>query len=160
MYTEKPWVFQESKNYPAVIFEESGKINLIWYKYIWGFVILTLTLTLLSFYCEAKAWPFLEVGKEAGKSPCGHAHVWVAPSLTEVLSKDFNFFLAAPAVYGNSWARGWTGSAAEVCAAATATLDLSRICDLHHSLWQRRIFNPLMEAKDQTCILMDTILGS
>ena len=33
---------------------------------------------------------------------------------------------------------------------ATATLDSS------HSLWQRQILNPLSEARDRTCILMDT----
>ena len=35
--------------------------------------------------------------------------------------------------------------------------DLSRICDLHQSSQQRRILNPLSEARDQTCVLMDTI---
>ena len=39
---------------------------------------------------------------------------------------------------------------------ATATLDPSHICKLHHSLWQRQILNPLSEASDGTCILMDT----
>ena len=39
---------------------------------------------------------------------------------------------------------------------ATATLDQSCICDLHHSSWQRRIFNPQSEARDQTHVLMDT----
>ena len=39
---------------------------------------------------------------------------------------------------------------------ATAALDLSHICDLHHSLWQCQIHNPLNEARDWTCILMDT----
>ena len=44
---------------------------------------------------------------------------------------------------------------------ATATPDLScRICDLDHSLQQCRLFNPLSEARGQTCILMDTMLGS
>ena len=38
---------------------------------------------------------------------------------------------------------------------ATATQDPSHICDLHHSSWQRGIFNPLSKATDQTCILMD-----
>ena len=32
--------------------------------------------------------------------------------------------------------------------------DLSRICDLHHSPWQRRILDPLSEARDQTRNLM------
>ena len=39
---------------------------------------------------------------------------------------------------------------------ATATQDLSCIWDLHHSSQQCRILNPLSEAGDQTCILMDT----
>jgi len=33
---------------------------------------------------------------------------------------------------------------------ATATQDLSHICDLHHSSWQRLILNPLSEARDRT----------
>ena len=43
---------------------------------------------------------------------------------------------------------------------ATATLDLSHICDLQCSLWQHQILYPLSEARDQTCILTDTMLGS
>ena len=39
---------------------------------------------------------------------------------------------------------------------ATATPDPSRICDLRHSSWQCQILNPLSQARDQTCILMDT----
>ena len=39
---------------------------------------------------------------------------------------------------------------------ATATQDLSHICDLHHSTRQCQIFNPLSEARDRTCVLMDT----
>ena len=31
---------------------------------------------------------------------------------------------------------------------ATATWDLSCVCDLHCSLWQHRVFNPLSEARD------------
>ena len=33
---------------------------------------------------------------------------------------------------------------------ATAMLDPSLICDLHHSSWQRQILTPLSEARDQT----------
>ena len=36
---------------------------------------------------------------------------------------------------------------------ATATQDPSDICDLHCSMWQHQILNPL--SKDQTYILMD-----
>ena len=39
---------------------------------------------------------------------------------------------------------------------ATATRDLSHVCDLHHSSQQRRILNPLSEARDRTRNLMDT----
>ena len=69
--------------------------------------------------------------------------------------------MATPVAYGRSWARGWIGAAPE--AYATATLDPSHICDLHRGLqpmsqqWQ--ILNPLNKARDQTCILMDTMLG-
>ena len=38
---------------------------------------------------------------------------------------------------------------------ATATRDLSHICDLHHSSRQRQILNPRSEARDQTHVLMD-----
>ena len=41
-------------------------------------------------------------------------------------------------------------------ATATAMQDPSRVCDLHQGSWQHRILNPLSEAKDQTCNLMDT----
>ena len=42
------------------------------------------------------------------------------------------------------------------CATATATLDLSLICDLCHSLQQHQIINPLSEARDQTHVLTET----
>ena len=39
---------------------------------------------------------------------------------------------------------------------ATAKADPSRICDLHHSSWQRWILDPLSKVRDWTHILMDT----
>ena len=38
---------------------------------------------------------------------------------------------------------------------ATATQDLSRICHLHHSSWQRQILNPLNKARDGIHVLVD-----
>ena len=38
---------------------------------------------------------------------------------------------------------------------ATATQDMSCVCDLHHSLQQHQILNQLWEARDQTHNLMD-----
>ena len=43
---------------------------------------------------------------------------------------------------------------------ATAMPDPSHICDLHHSLRQHWILRPLSKARDQTHLLMDTMLGS
>ena len=39
---------------------------------------------------------------------------------------------------------------------ATATWDLKHVCDLHYSLWQHWILNPLSDTRDQTHHLMDT----
>ena len=39
---------------------------------------------------------------------------------------------------------------------ATAVPDPSHVCDLHHTSWQRWILNPLNEARNRTCVLMDT----
>ena len=39
---------------------------------------------------------------------------------------------------------------------ATAKRDPSHVCNLHHSSQQHWILNPLSEARDRTCILMDT----
>ena len=41
-------------------------------------------------------------------------------------------------------------------ARATAMRDPSRVCDLHHSSWRRQIPDPPSEARDQTCVLVDT----
>ena len=38
---------------------------------------------------------------------------------------------------------------------ATATQDLSLVCNLHHGSGQRQILNPLREIRDQTHILTD-----
>ena len=38
---------------------------------------------------------------------------------------------------------------------ATAVPDQGHICCLHHSSWQCQILNPLSEAWDRTCVLMD-----
>ena len=65
-------------------------------------------------------------------------------------------------VYGSVRARGQIRAAAAVAAYTTATAmpDLSHACDLHHSLWQCQILNPLSEARDETCMLTETMLGS
>ena len=72
----------------------------------------------------------------------------------------FFFFKSASAAYGSSWARNQIGATVVACTtSATATLGLSHILDRFHSLQQCQIFNPLNEARDQTCILTDTLLS-
>ena len=76
-------------------------------------------------------------------------------SLCFVLLSFFFSFRATPKAYGGSQARGQIGSVAAGLHTATATWDLSCICNVHHSSGQCWILNPLSEARDWTCILMD-----
>ena len=56
--------------------------------------------------------------------------------------------------HGGSQARGLIRAAVPAYAIATATPDLNRVCDLHHSSQEHQIFNPLREARDGTRNLM------
>ena len=47
----------------------------------------------------------------------------------------------------------------QACTTATATQDLSCVCNLRHSFRQHRILNLLCEAKDRTHILTKTMSG-
>ena len=67
----------------------------------------------------------------------------------------FCLFRATSLAYGSSQTRGQSGAAAAGLNTATAMQDLSLICDLHRSLWQHQILNPLSEARDQTHNFMD-----
>ena len=71
----------------------------------------------------------------------------------------FNF-IVIPAAGGCFHLGGESELQSLACTTATATQDLSRICDLRHSLQQRRILDPLSEAKDRTSNLTETMLGS
>ena len=57
-------------------------------------------------------------------------------------------------------ARLWVESELQLLTYATAMLDLSRICDPHCSLGQHQVLNPLSEARDLTCILMEYQRGA
>ena len=70
-------------------------------------------------------------------------------------------FKATSVAHGISQARCWIGAlAASLCHNHRNVPDLSHIFELHCSLWQCQIINPLSEARDQTCNLKDTISGS
>lgn len=60
----------------------------------------------------------------------------------------FLLFRAEPVAYGISQARDWTGAAGQ--ATATAVQNPVCICNLHQSLYQRQILDPLSEAREPT----------
>ena len=68
------------------------------------------------------------------------------------------FFLltVTPAAYGRSQASDRIKAAAEAYTTATAMADPSCLCNLHHTLGQHWILNPLRKARDWTCILINT----
>ena len=68
----------------------------------------------------------------------------------------FVFSRAAPAAYGVPRLGVESELQPPAYTTATATRDLSHICDLHHSSWQRQFLNPLSKVRDRTRILMDT----
>ena len=69
----------------------------------------------------------------------------------------FFFFMATPTAHGSSQARGQIKFWLQTYAIATATQDPSHICNLHRSLRQSQILNPLSKARDQTRILTNTM---
>lgn len=70
----------------------------------------------------------------------------------------FFFFFLGPHLQHMEVPRLWVDSELQLpaTATATATVDLSFVCDLHHSSRQHQILNPLSQAGDRTCILMDS----
>ena len=72
------------------------------------------------------------------------------------LSFPFLFFRATPTAYIGSQARGWIGAVAASLCYSTAMWHLIHVCNLHHSSQQGWIPDPLSEARDRICLLMDT----
>ena len=64
-------------------------------------------------------------------------------------------FRAVPMAYGSSQARSQIRDTAAGLHHSHSNAGPSRICNLHHSSRQEWMLNPLREARDQTCILMD-----
>ena len=69
-------------------------------------------------------------------------------------------FTATPAAYGSSQPRGPIRATPAAYTTATAMPDLSHVCNLCCSFWQRQILNPLSKARDQTHIFTETMSGS
>ena len=68
--------------------------------------------------------------------------------------------MTTPVGYGSSQAMGPIRAACAGLTTAIGIPDPSHTWYLHHNLWQGKIFNRLSKAKNQTCILIDTVLGS
>ena len=71
----------------------------------------------------------------------------------------FVLFTATPEACEISRARGRIGAAAARLHHSHGNTNQSCFYDLHRSLWQCRILNPLSEARDRTLILSETTLG-
>ena len=69
---------------------------------------------------------------------------------------SFLCFKVVPVAYGSSSAGVELEPQLPAYATATAMCNPSLICDLHRSPQQCQILNPLSEARDRTCISMDT----
>ena len=65
-------------------------------------------------------------------------------------------FKATPVEYGGSQAGVESEQSLLAYTTVSVTQDPSHICNLHHRSWQRWILNPLIKARDQTHVLMDT----
>ena len=62
----------------------------------------------------------------------------------------FCLFRPTPMAYGSSQATVELELQLLAYTTASEMLDLSHVCDLHHSSWQHWILNPLSMARDQT----------
>ena len=72
----------------------------------------------------------------------------VQRGITYKTVNTFFLFMTECAACGSSWARGQIRATAVAYATDMATGNLSCICDLHHSLQQCQILNPLNEARN------------
>ena len=72
----------------------------------------------------------------------------------------FSLFMPTPIVYGSSQAGVKSELQLPAFTTATATQDASHFCNLYCSWCQCLILNSLSEARNQTCILTDTISSS
>ena len=97
-----------------------------------------------------------QVASQGGQELAG----WEVERDTHFFFFFFNFFLVllGPHLQHMEVPRLGVNSEPQLPAytTATATPDLSHVCNPHHSSRQCPILNPLSEAKDRTRVLMDT----
>ena len=98
-------------------------------------------------------------GEREGREMCKEAESFVTGiSIISQYPISFFFllFVATLAAYGSSQVRGRMGAAATGLYHSHGTSRFQHIFNLQCGLRQSWILNPLNEARDQTCILMDT----
>ena len=108
---------------------------------------------------KKKPIPELRVSPSQMHTLSNHLILCPSPRLLPLFFFYFCFFLATPVAHGSSWARGQVGTTAEASTTATATPDLSHICDICPNLQQSQILNPLSEARDGIFILTRYYVG-
>ena len=81
-------------------------------------------------------------------------------NIVSISTNLFFLLMATPMAHGSFQARGQIRAAPAGLYHSQATMDLSRIFNLHHGLWQQWILDSPSEAKDRSCILTDTMLAS
>ena len=115
---------------------------------IWIVSLSNRTLLWTVYFGETKPHPIwcLRCYKSQATPEPDQAGLGVTCNLRHIHAYSSSFlFRATLTAHGSSWARSPIRGAA---------------AGLPHSLWWRQILNLLREARDQTCILVDTVLGS
>ena len=109
------------------------------------------------------SWPKADLFQDPSRQertcqlPCcmDHKVFFQQCGLKSFLFSFFLLFRSKPTSYGSSQTRGQIRTASASYTTATATQDPSYVCNLHHSLRQHQIVNPLSKARDRTLIPMD-----
>ena len=81
----------------------------------------------------------LQCDQKRGKKKKNSNNSFLKANVTDqfvVMTFFFSLFTATPLAHGSSWPRGQIGTAPETYTTATATQDLSHICNICRSLWQ------------------------
>ena len=112
--------------------------------------------------CTQGMWKFLGQGWNPCHSSDNTRSLTVRPSGNSKNTFSFFLFFLQPHLQLMEVPRIGTKSELQLPAhtTATATLDLSCTCYLHHCLQQHQILNPLSEARERNYIFSETIVGS
>ena len=103
---------------------------------------------------HSQSWPFM-IATVSGEKALLHFFLRNTYIYYYCCCCCFVFFRATPMAYEGSQARGWIRAAAAGLCHSHSNAGSELVYNLHHSSWQCQILNPLSQARDRTCILMD-----